>query len=131
MWDGSNKLFCAIHLYHDAPHRKNTQNEFNKKYFKKVHGEGVINNEYAQARSWFIKANKNWPWGRMLKDGFSVINGIYREPSEHEKWIKENIPDVVSYCDEPHWDNIEHFWESLEVEIVAKQVIRQLEDLIK
>jgi len=102
-YDGQNKNFCSIHLYHPAECRSNPLNEDNKRYFDKI--ECPVKQ---------IDRNINFKWGKLLKDSFSIINGETRNTMEHEKWILENVKDAPSYVDDFEWSSIDNFMKNLE-----------------
>lgn len=103
-WDGAHKLFCAIHLWHPAAWRTDqANNQINKDYFKQVCNP---------VRR--IVRNEKWPWGTMLEGSFSIIDGVYREPPEHEDWVKENRPEVEARLPNSCWESLDELQEGLE-----------------
>ena len=110
LWDGANKQFCAIHLWHPAAHRVQASNELNRDLFTKLHGIGEMNVDQAKIRS-VVAANQGWEWGKLLKGSFSVIGGIVRNEEEHERWVSghtEHQPYLST------WSGMEEFYEKLE-----------------
>lgn len=101
-YDGHNQQFCSIHLWHAAPWREASANELNKKYFQDSCCPVKV-----------VARNLDREWGKLLDHSFSIIEGVYREVEEHEKWIEENT-EGPSY-NSPPWKNVEEFVESFEI----------------
>ena len=89
-YDGQNQNFCAIHLWHPANWRAGADVETNKAYF--------MSTLPAYTK---IKRNEGKSWGRMIPNSYAVINGKTYEPCDFEKWISDNIKDVIPYTDNP------------------------------
>lgn len=102
-WDGAHKLFCAIHLWHEAAWRSNPNNKLNQNLFIQT---------CCPVRE--KVRNKGWLWGRMPKDAFSVMDGKYREPLDHERWVAQNRPEVPAYPDSPYWEDFDDYQNKLE-----------------
>src|SRR5690606_14141702 len=62
-FDLQNKNFCGIHLYHPAACRDQSANQLNKSYYDKI-AKPVKN----------VKSNEGWPYGKMLKYSYVIIN---------------------------------------------------------
>lgn len=88
-YDGQNQNFCGIHLWHPASWRVGMDVETNKKYFLSTLPVRVI------------KRNEGKKWGRMIPGSYSIMSKTVRMPADHERWIAENISDVVAYVDDP------------------------------
>jgi len=112
IWDEANQLFCAIHLWHPALWRQHHANDFNKQYFKKIHGAGVIDVGFAKTVTKSVAVNQGWDWGKMLEGSFSIMDGIYREPEDHEQWIDSQ--GICKSYSEPAWRDMDHYWNQLE-----------------
>lgn len=102
-FDQQHENFCAIHLWHPAACRDQSVNELNKKYFA---------NTCQPVKQ--VKRNEGWEWGKLIKYSLSIIDGVLREPKEHEEWVKLNVPDMPNYVDKPRWDSTDTFMEKLE-----------------
>ncbi len=92
LFDGQNFNFCAINM-DDKPCVQS-----DKKVF-------------------FLMANALWPWGRLLEYSFSVINGVYRESEDHEKWIRNTCMDMPNYVESPHWNDIDQLIKELKIHV--------------
>lgn len=92
-FDGQNKNFCAIHLWHPAAWRNQQVNEFNKRYFQQ---------SCRPVRQ--VRRNNNWQWGKLIKGSFSLINKKMYGIEDHEAWIRENIKDMPNYKD--YWTDV-------------------------
>ncbi len=99
-YDGAGKEFCAIHLWHPAAWR-NESNDWNKDYF---------NLSCHPVRE--VERNKDRTWGRMLEGSFSVMDSEYREPDGHEAWVHAET-EYSGYIANPMWKDIDEFKESL------------------
>jgi hypothetical protein len=103
-FDEYHKKFCGVHLWHPAAWRSDqANNQINKDYFKRV---------CQPVRD--VRRNNNWPWGKMLKGSFSVMNGVYREPIEHEQWVKKNRPEIEAHLPNSFWKSLDEMQEELE-----------------
>lgn len=89
-YDGQNKKFCSIHLWHKAIWRSTIDTGYNKKYFLET---------CCPVKE--IIRNKNKEWGKMLEYSFSIIGGVSRNPLDHEKYIRDNVYGVKPYIDNP------------------------------
>lgn len=89
-YDGQNQNFCAIHLWHPANWRVGADVETNKAYF--------LSTLPAFKK---IKRNEGKSWGRMINGSYAVIDGKSYDPLDYEKWIADNVKDVVPYLDNP------------------------------
>lgn len=101
-WDGANKLFCAIHLWHPAAWRSK-QNQWNKDYFKRV---------CCPVRH--VRRNDGHRWGKMLSDGYSIMNNKYREPADHEKYVAESSTRWPAWEDDPSWESIDDLLKAID-----------------
>lgn len=98
------KTFNGLHVFHKAAWRSQKSNKLNKEYYKRM-GE---NNPRSIVR------NKGWPWGRMIKYSFAIIDGKILGTKEFEQWIADNVPGVEAYLEEPEWASLEVFMKELE-----------------
>lgn len=108
-FDGQNFNFCAIHLWHDNS-------------WTGIEEAGNLNKMYYSSVCQPVKEivrNKDWQWGKLMEYSFSIIDGVSREPKQHEQWIAENIHDVPNYVDDPQWKDIDGFIQELESYIGA------------
>lgn len=107
-FDGQNRNFCAIHLWHPAAWRGQDTNNLNKVYYPKV----------CQPVRQIVR-NRDWQWGKLIKYSFSIIDGVEREVEEHEGWVAQNVPDMPAYHDgnpdhPPCWETTDAMMEALE-----------------
>lgn len=100
-FDGQNKNFCAIHLWHEAACRTGATNKLNQEYYPRV---------CQPVRS--VKRNEGWPWGKLLDYSYAVIEGDVLDPLDLEGWIKYNVPDMPNY--DRTFSDIDKYMEELE-----------------
>ncbi len=102
----SFEKFCGLHIWHPAAQRSGESNQLNKDYYNKMNkddkGNIVIRDKIR---------NVGHSWGKMLKYGYTIIEGKVRNPEETENWINDNQQNVRSYFNSS-WDSVDIFVEA-------------------
>jgi glycosyltransferase involved in cell wall biosynthesis len=101
LYKGAYNKFCGLHMYHPQVARQDSKNKFNRDYYDRT----------CKPVRQSIR-NKNHEWGKLVKYGFSIINGAIREHKDHELWIKENIG-IRTYEESQPWGNFDELIETV------------------
>jgi glycosyltransferase involved in cell wall biosynthesis len=114
-YDGQNKNFCSIHLWHLANCRTNFANKLNQEYYSSMWAGCPQTSKATMARNVPIKRNVEHQWGKLLTYSFSVIDEKQHDITEHEKWIEKNISDMPFYVNAKPYVNADDFIRFLEI----------------
>ena len=94
--------FCGVHLWHSQAARGDNANRINREYFDRQ-----CNPVREAVR------NKTHEWGKLVENGFSIINETYQTFYSHELWISDNIR-IHTY--NKAWKNFDELRESVKCE---------------